>query len=297
MKVGIVFKEENKDDFKIKSSLRSSSFDPSTGSGLRTAGLKKAKELAYVAKKYLEAKGHEVVEVEESKPDYILSFGGDGTLIHTACQYANLNVPFVGINTGNLGFLTAKEADDWQKAIDGILKNQVFISERITLEASLEKSEARNPKSETYRAVNEAAVKGFLRIIELEIAVNEKKFLKVLGDGVIVSTQTGSTAYSLSSGGPIVDPHLDCLLITPINPIGLPIPSVVISPDDEVLIKVVKGDDVSLIIDGQEHTKLSQSQSVRVKRGKFNVKFAYFNKQHFFKSLNAKFRLSDRGTS
>ena len=297
MKIGVVFKEENKDDFKIKSSLRSSSFDPSTGSGLRTAGLKKAKELAYVAKKYLEAKGHEVVEVEESKPDYILSFGGDGTLIHTACQYANLNVPFVGINTGNLGFLTAKEADDWQKAIDGILKNQVFISERITLEASLEKSEARNPKSETYRAVNEAAIKGFLRIIELEIAVNGEKFLKVLGDGVIVSTQTGSTAYSLSSGGPIVDPHLDCLLITPINPIGLPIPSVVISPDDEVLIKVVKGDDVSLIIDGQEHTKLSQSQSVRVKRGKFNVKFAYFNKQHFFKSLNAKFRLSDRGTS
>ena len=122
----------------------------------------------------------------------------------------------------------------------------------------------------------------------------EEKFLKVLGDGVIISTQTGSTAYSLSSGGPIVDPHLDCLLITPINPIGLPIPSVVISPDDVVLVKVVKGDDVSLIIDGQEHTKLKEGEIVKFTKGKHNVKFGYFDKQHFLKSLNAKFGLLGR---
>src|SRR3990167_7978923 len=129
MKIGVVFKEENKDDFKIKSSLRSSSF--------RTAGLKKAKELASEAKKYIEAKGHKVVEVEESKPDYILSFGGDGTLIHTACEYVQLGIPFVGINTGNLGFLTAAESGDWQKAIDNLIQKKVFISERITLEVFL----------------------------------------------------------------------------------------------------------------------------------------------------------------
>jgi len=288
MKFGIVVKEENKDDFKIKSSLRSLS--------LRTAGLKKAKELASEAKKYIEAKGHEVVEVEKSKPDYILSFGGDGTLIHTACQYAHLGIPFIGINVGRLGFLTAAEGNDWQEALDKLIANKVFISERITLEAQVE--------SKSFRAVNEAAIKGLLRIIDLEIAVNGEKFLKILGDGVIISTQTGSTAYSLSASGPIVDPHLDCLLITPINPIGLPIPSVVISPDDEVLIKVVKGDDVSLIIDGQEHTKVSQSpadakalagrQSIKVERGKYRVKFVYFDKHHFLKALNAKFGFSGR---
>ena len=267
MKIGIVFKEESK----------------------------KAKEIYGKVTAYLKSKKQQVLSGKEfNRADYIITLGGDGTLIHTACEYTELGVPFVGINTGNLGFLTAKEADDWQKAIDGILKNQVFISERITLEASLEKSEARNPKSETYRAVNEAAIKGFLRIIELEIAVNGEKFLKVLGDGVIVSTQTGSTAYSLSSGGPIVDPHLDCLLITPINPIGLPIPSVVISPDDVVLVKVVKGDDVSLIIDGQEHTKLKEGETIKFNKGKYNVKFGYFDKQHFLKSLNAKFGLLGR---
>ena len=278
MKFGIVVKEENKDDFKIKSSLRSLS--------LRTAGLKKAKELASEAKKYIEAKGHEVVEVEKSKPDYILSFGGDGTLIHTACQYAHLGIPFIGINVGRLGFLTAAEGNDWQEALDKLIANKVFISERITLEAQVE--------SKSFRAVNEAAIKGLLRIIDLEIAVNGEKFLKILGDGVIISTQTGSTAYSLSASGPIVDPHLDCLLITPINPIGLPIPSVVISPDDEVLIKVVKGDDVSLIIDGQEHTKLKEGETIKFNKGKYNVKFGYFDKQHFLKSLNAKFGLSGR---
>ncbi|OGE03537.1 hypothetical protein A3I53_04010 [Candidatus Curtissbacteria bacterium RIFCSPLOWO2_02_FULL_40_13b] len=307
MKIGVVFKEENKDDFKIKSSLRSSSF--------RTAGLKKAKELASEAKKYIEAKGHKVVEVEESKPDYILSFGGDGTLIHTACQYAHLGIPFIGINVGRLGFLTAAEGNDWQEALDKLIANKVFISERITLEAKVVagnellvaskkpvtrnssslslRAEGQSPET-SYRAVNEAAIKGFLRIIELEIAVNGEKFLKVLGDGVIISTQTGSTAYSLSSGGPIVDPHLDCLLITPINPIGLPIPSVVISPDDVVLVKVVKGDDVSLIIDGQEHTKLKEGEIVKFTKGKHNVKFGYFDKQHFLKSLNAKFGLAGR---
>ena len=288
MKIAIVFKEENKDDFKIKSSLRSSSFGPLTGSGLRTAGLKKAKELASEAKKYIEAKGHEVVEVKESKPDYILTFGGDGTLIHAACEYAQYNVPFVGINVGRLGFLTATEGHHWRDAIDRLIANKVFISERMTLEASVGK--------DTFRAVNEAAIKGFLRIIDLEISVNGEKFLKILGDGVIISTQTGSTAYSLSSGGPIVDSNLNCLLVTPINPIGLPIPSVVISPDDEILVKVVKGDDVSLIIDGQEHTKLKEGEIVKFNKGKYNVKFGYFDKQHFLKSLNAKFGLSGRST-
>ena len=131
-------------------------------------------------------------------------------------------------------------------------------------------------------------------MIELEIRINGERLLKISGDGVIISTQTGSTAYSLSSGGPIVDPGLDCLLMTPINPIGLPIPSVVISPNDEVLVKLVKGDDVSLIIDGQEHTKLKKGEIVKFTKGKFNVKFGYFDKHHFLKSLNAKFGLSGR---
>lgn len=292
MKIGIVFKEGNKDDFKIKSSLRFSSFGK-----LRTAGLKKAEELAVKIEKFLEEKGHQAAREDNfSGSEFILSLGGDGTLIHKACEYVHLGVPLIGINTGRLGFLTAAEADEWQDALEKILENKVYVSERMTIVASIEPKRQRAKETEIFRAVNECAIKGFLRAVSLSIAVNGQEFLRVVGDGVILSTQTGSTAYSLSSGGPIVDPKLDCLLLTPINPIGLPIPSVVLSPSDEVKVKILSGDDVSLVIDGQEHTKVKAGEQVLLSRGKYNVKFGYFDKHHFVRALNAKFGLAGRAS-
>ena len=131
-------------------------------------------------------------------------------------------------------------------------------------------------------------------MVDLELNINGQKFLKIVGDGVIIATQTGSTAYSLSAGGPIVDSELDCLVVTPVNAHGLPIPTVVLSPDDQIEIKLVSGDDVSLIIDGQEHTKVTEGQSIKVYRGRYRVKFGYFDEHHFLKALNAKFGLSGR---
>src|SRR3989344_4750280 len=193
-----------------------------------------AKHLAGSITKYLKSKGHAVLDKVLTKSDLVLTLGGDGTLLHAACENVELGVPHVEINVGTLGFLTAAEIDDGQE------------------------------------------------------------FLEVVGDGVIVATQTGSTAYSLSSGGAIVDPAVDCFLITPINPIGLPIPSVALSPESEIEVKVHKGDDVSLIIDGKEHTKIVMGQSVKVEKGKYRVKFGYFDQRHFLKALNAKFGLSGR---
>ena len=252
-------------------------------------GHKRGEVLISKVRPYLESKGHEVLAEKDFKSaDYILTFGGDGTLIHTACEHIELGVPLVGINTGNLGFLTAQDADKWQEAIKNLISGKVFLSERITIEAQISGSK------EIFRAINEAAVKSYFRMSELEILIDDGRFLKVLGDGVIVATQTGSTAYSLSSGGPIVDSGLDSLLVTPINPIGLPIPSVVLTPQKKISVKVVKGDDVSLIIDGQEHTKLKQGDEVALRQGRFKVKFVYFDKSHLFSALNAKFGLEGR---
>src|SRR4030042_4511938 len=254
-------------------------------------GHKRGEELASKVKPYLKSKGHEVLGENNLKDaDYILTFGGDGTLIHTACEYAFLDIPFVGINTGELGFLTSIEADDWQNGLEQLILGKVIISERMTLDASIEKLQTPNSKLQTlFRAVNEAVIKGLYRVINLDVKVDDERFLKVSGDGVIVATQTGSTAYSLSAGGPLVDPELDCFLVTPINPIGLPIPSVVISPKDQIRITILKGDNISLIIDGQEHTKLRENQRVEVSKGKYNIKFGYFDKHRFIKSLNVKF--------
>lgn len=250
---------------------------------------KRAEDLFSQIKDYLKIKGHELVgEKKLKEAKYILSLGGDGTLIHVSCEFAPLNIPFVGINTGNLGFLTAADADSWQEAVDKIIVGEVFVSERILLDAKV------GSAKQNYTAINEVVVKSLYRVAELEVTVNGEEFLKIGGDGVILSTQTGSTAYSLSAGGPIVDPDLDCLLVTPINPIGLPVPSVVISPADVVQISINKGEDISLVIDGQEHTKLSAGQNVTITKGKYRVGFGYFSKNQFLKSLNDKFGLASR---
>ncbi len=259
MKFGIVFQEENK----------------------------KAGALVKEVSDYLEKEGHEILgEDNLGGADYILCFGGDGTLIHKACEHVHLNIPFIGINTGNLGFLTATESDGWQEAIDKVLAGKVFVSERMSLQATV--------GDKLHMAVNEVAVKGLYRVVDLKINIKGQDFLNILGDGVIVAGQTGSTAYSLSAGGPIVDPDLDCFLLTPINSIGLPIPSVVLSSADTISITVEKGDNVSLTIDGHEHTKLEEGAIVQVKKGKNNIKFGYFDQNHFLKALHAKFGLGSR---
>lgn len=247
-----------------------------------------ASKLAGEVRKYLKSKNVDVVGEENlAGAQYILTFGGDGTLIHKASSLAELDIPLIGINTGNIGFLTAEEAKDWQKAVDSLIKgDKIYVSERMTLDVQ--------GSASLHRAVNEAVIKGFYRVAELKIHVNSEEFIKISGDGVIFATQTGSTGYSLSSGGSIVDPEIDSLIVTFVNPIGLPIPSVVLSPDDEVEVEVARGDEVSLIIDGQEHETLKQGQKVKIVRGKYNVKFGYFDEHNFLKSLNAKFGLSNR---
>ncbi len=250
-------------------------------------GMKKAEDLVQVVRKYLENKNVEILMGENlGGADFVLSFGGDGTLIHKACEFADLSATFVGINTGNLGFLTSVEAVDWQIAVDAIIEGKIFVSERMFLNAKVE--------GKLFRGVNEAVIKGLYRVVELKVHVNGEEFLKILGDGVIVATQTGSTAYSLSSGGPIVDPELDSFSITPVSPIGLPIPSAVISANDEIGIEVVRGDEVSVIIDGQEHTKVMPGQTVQIFKAKERVKFGYLSQHHFIKALNMKFGLASR---
>jgi len=221
--------------------------------------------------------------------DLVLVLGGDGTLLHVACENIESKAPFLGINVGKLGFLTAVESVDWQDVVGRIIRGEIVISERLTLDAKVE-----GLGKNDYRALNDVVVKSAYRVVELDIKVRGRKLLSISGDGVIVATQTGSTAYSLSAGGPIVDSHLDCLVITPINAHGLPIPSVVISPRDEVEVTIKKGNDVSLVVDGQKHTKVENGDVVKIKQGEYRVRLAYFDDYHFLKSLNAKFGLASR---
>ncbi len=264
--------------------------------GIVTGDIEKAKRLQEEIAKFLEDKGQEVVsDPDLADSDVVLTLGGDGTLIHMACKYTELNVPFVGINAGTLGFLTAGEIDNWREIVQAIIGGKYFVSERMTLDAKIEGTNGTKGTNGTrFRAVNEIVVKSSYRVVDLEVCVGEQKFLSISGDGVIISTQTGSTAYSLSAGGPIVDPEVDCFVITPVNAHGLPIPSVVLSAEDEIVVKINKGHDVSLIVDGQGHESVSAGQSIKVSKGDYRVKFGYLEEHHFLEALNAKFGLASR---
>ncbi len=254
--------------------------------GLVVSENPKAKKAALEVSAYLQKAKHEVLEKGFTGADFILTLGGDGTLLHAACKHADLEVPYVGINVGTFGFLTAEEGDKWKLAIDRLLASEYVVSQRMTIEASV--------GDRHLRAVNEIVVRGLYRVISLSVGVSGRNFLDIVGDGLIVSSQTGSTGYSLSAGGPIVDPDLDCFLLTPINPTGLPVPSVILDPGDEIEVKIVKGESLTLIADGQDHTRLEVRDKVVIKRGSANVKFVYFDEHQFVNSLNAKFGLATR---
>ena len=251
-------------------------------------GNEKAHKIAEKAKSDLIKRGHEVFgEDKIERAEIILTFGGDGTLMHKASQFAHVGAPFIGINTGNLGFLTAVEAKDLEKAIELAQNGKLYLSRRITLAVTVQNAK------DKHVVVNDAVIKGQFRVVELNLKTNGNEFLKILGDGVIVATETGSTAYSLSAGGPIVDPDIDAILVTPINPIGLPIPSFVLPADYDISIKLIRGNDVWLILDGQEHMKLVD-QEVKIRRGKHDVVFGYLSREHFLRALNVKFGLATR---
>lgn len=254
---------------------------------------KEAVDLSAEIEDFLFGRGHFVERNEEKmgEVEVVIVLGGDGTLLHSACSHIEKNIPFVGINLGRLGFLTAAEAVDWQEAIERLILGRYIVSARMTLDAAVIDHLG---EQKAFRALNEAVIRGSFRIIDLDVNVGREKFLAISGDGLIVATQTGSTAYSLSAGGPIVDPHLDCFVVTPINAHGLPIPSVVISPEDNIEILAKKGEDMSLVLDGQEHTLISQGDRILISKGKYRVKFIYFDKHQFLKSLNSKFGLAMR---
>lgn len=216
----------------------------------------------------LRALGHEVVEADGSaRAAAVVVLGGDGTLLAAAKRFGPLGVPILGVNTGHLGFLTELE---WPQELDllgPLLDGDRVIDPRMMLSAAVIRE---GKEIGRFLALNDAVVtKGPLaRIVRLHVSVGGKLFATYRADGLIAATPTGSTAYSLSAGGPIVSPNHDVILITPICPHSLAARSLVIAPDDEVTIRVDPGHSgtIMLTVDGQEGFDLRAGDEVRVRR-------------------------------
>ena len=229
-----------------------------------------------------------------SKSDVIISIGGDGTFLR-ASKYSFLKkIPIMGINVGNLGFLTVVETCNMYEALDRLLKNKYEIEKRILLEGRFfKKRKVIENKELPYLALNEFAITRSMlgKIIRFEIIVNKISIKKFAADGIIISTPTGSTAYSLSAGGPIVEPKSEVIIITPICPHTLLSRSIILSPDNELEILVSSRNETDSIgVDGKtERVSIKPDHTFKVKKSKSKLKLITFNKDTFFKVFKEKF--------
>ena len=212
------------------------------------------------------------------KADFLISLGGDGTLLGVGRRAAKYGTPILGINLGNLGFLTAEEKDHAQYAIDKVLQGKYTIEKRMMLEASVY---AEPKRIEGLVALNDVCItRGFSsKILEFHIFVNTEYVDTLRADGVIICTPTGTTAYNLSAGGPILKADAEIIAITPICPHTLTSRSIIVSADDKVTIKVCNRAEEDFVIntDGQCSMSLKRKNIVQVKKSPY---FATIIKTH-----------------
>jgi len=220
--------------------------------------------------------------------DLIFTIGGDGTFIYAARTFLHLEVPFVGINAGRLGFLMDISVDEIEMALDEIVEGSAKCVKRMLLDVQVHRV---NQEICSFQALNEVVIaKGTLsRMIDIHMRVNETDFSDYRADGVIISTPTGSTAYNLSAGGPILTPEMEALVITPICPHSLNIRPVVSSSSSRLELWEKSTDGNTLLtIDGQENLSLEQGDVVRICRSKHSIYTYYLKDNDFFKTLRNK---------
>ncbi|MCR4397444.1 MAG: NAD(+)/NADH kinase [Firmicutes bacterium] len=187
-----------------------------------------------------------------SSVEFVVALGGDGTILDVAKQIAPAETPILGVNLGHLGFLTEIELPELYDALPRFLRGEYFVEERMMLNARVVN---RGETKASFLVLNEAAItKGpFARMIALDLYINEKYVDTYPADGLIVSTPTGSTAYSLSAGGPIVSPAIDVIVITPICPHTLYSRSLVVSRSERVRVAIREPhEDTLMTLDGQK---------------------------------------------
>jgi len=226
------------------------------------------------------------------KVDLIISLGGDGTLLRAARLAAAENIPVFGVNLGGLGFLTQIGIDDLEKSLEKLYQEKYFLDERMMLTCSVER---RGKEVKKFTALNDVVIgKGaFARIISLATYVNNNYVITYSVDGLIVSTSTGSTAYSLSAGGPIVKPSINSIILTPICPHTLSARPFIISEDDQVKITLeVNEEKVMVTIDGQEGFALKPNDEVIIKKSDHKARLITFKEKSFYAILREKLRWS-----
>jgi len=208
------------------------------------------------------------------RSDLIVGLGGDGTLLGVARLAAPRATPILGVNLGGLGFLTEVGVGEARACLARVLAGNYQVDRRITLEAIVERASSDSRGVERFTAVNDLVLsRGPLgRMLQLEVIADHKPFCSYRADGLIIATPTGSTAYALSAGGPIVFPSLEVVVLAPICPHTLSNRPVVLPDSFEIEVRVEASDhDALLSVDGQESSQLGAADAIRINRAKHAV--------------------------
>lgn len=229
-------------------------------------------------------------KIKLNELDFIISLGGDGTLLGTAREVAKSNIPILGVNIGNLGFLTEVVSTDFAYAINSIENGNFRVEDRIILNCKVENEGEIN----NYIGLNDIVVsKGTLaRMARYEIYIDNKYYSSFTADGVIISTPTGSTAYSLSAGGPIMYPTLKLLSITPICPHSLGVRTLVVDGNSKIDIAIKrKFESVFLTVDGQQSFELKEKDKLEVSMSPLICRLIKLDNYDYFDILRRKITL------
>jgi NAD+ kinase len=258
---------------------------------------KEAKEFSLKLREWLRERGIEskifqnLAELERKEllkdTDLLIVVGGDGTLLIATRRVARYEIPVLGINLGRLGFLTELNADDLDK-LEEILSKPLCISKRMMLRATVYRD---GKKLTSADCLNDVVINKDVisRIVDLAVYLGNTYITTYNGDGVIVSTPTGSTAYALSAGGPIVYPMLDVFTLVPICPHTLTDRPLILPPTEKIRIKVVSEEKPAwLTLDGQEGTQLKQGDEIIVKRSPYSAYLVRTPYKNFFDILREK---------
>jgi NAD+ kinase len=218
-----------------------------------------------------------------SDTNILISLGGDGTFLNTVRLLGKKQIPVLGVNLGSLGFMAEVSPDEIENFIDDIENGYYKIIDLCVIQAK-----AVNGK--TLNAINEIVIdkSNSIRVIELEIIYKNEYVVNFLGDGVLISSPTGSTGYSLSAGGPIISPYSKVLLITPICPHTLNFRPIVVPDDGKIIIKVKSKENFRMTADGHTSIIFRNKGEFSVSRANFNIKVIKRNNKTYFQTLNSK---------
>jgi NAD+ kinase len=240
--------------------------------------------------------------MDTASMDVLVTLGGDGTLLRGARMLDGRNTPLLGINLGRLGFLTSAARSELHDAMTSLFDGEFWLDVRSTLDVRV--ADAAGPATGPFHALNDVVLHkgGLARVIRLAVHVGPEQHEvgTYTADGIILSTPTGSTAYSLSAGGPIVVPTMECIIATPICPHTLVVRPLVLPADTTITVTPLAGaDEVVLTVDGQDGAELQAGDQVVVRRSDRSVSIIRFADQNFFATLRRKLHwgleYADRG--